>query len=69
MAVLLDRHQARGANGAPVEVAEQHYQVDEAAMRAVIERLGEAHGSVEGYVLAQGLEPAAIASLRHTLLD
>jgi protein-tyrosine phosphatase len=68
MEVLLARHQARAGDGLPVEVAKQHYQVDEAAMRAVIARLGEAHGSVEGYVLAHGLEPTAVASLRATLL-
>jgi protein-tyrosine phosphatase len=68
MAVLLERHQARGAAGAPVEVARQHYQIDEAAMRAVIARIGAEHGSIEGYALAQGLEPDAIAGLRTSLL-
>jgi protein-tyrosine phosphatase len=69
MPVLLERHQARGVEGGLVEVAEQHYAVDEAAMRAVIARLDEQHGSIEGYVLAQGLEREAVASLRSSLLS
>lgn len=69
MPVLLERHQARAANGAVVEVAEQHFQVDEAAMRSVVDHLVMSYGSVEGYARAQGLEPAAVASLRATLLS
>lgn len=69
MPVLLQRHQARGVAGGLVEVAEQHYAIDEAAMRAVIARLGDDYGSIEGYLLAQGLEPESIASLRRSLLS
>ena len=39
------------------------------AMRAVIDKLVAAHGSVEGYVLAQGLAPEVIARLRASLLE
>jgi hypothetical protein len=68
MAVLLERHQARGADGHPVEVAQQSYEVDETAMRTVMARLARDHGSIEGYALAQGLEADAVASLRASLL-
>jgi hypothetical protein len=68
MPVLLDRHNARAVEGGLVEVGTQHYQVDETAMRNVIDRLGDRHGSIEGYLLAQGLAPAAVESLRRTLL-
>ena len=69
MPLLLERHQARATEGAIAEVAEQHYAVDVAAMRAVIERLTTEYGSIEGYVLAHGLEPGAVAALRTSLLD
>ncbi len=69
MAVLLERHQARAGDGVIVEVAQQHYPVDEVAMRAVIEHVTTKHGSVEGYVLDQGLEPESVATLRASLLD
>ena len=71
MPVLLERHQARARaqEGAVAEVAQQQWAVDAAAMRAVIDRLVAEHGSVEGYVLAQGLEPEAVARLRASLLE
>jgi protein-tyrosine phosphatase len=68
MPVLLERHNARAGDGGLVEVGKQHYQVDEIAMRAVIDRLGERHGSIEGYLVAQGLESAAVETLRRGLL-
>lgn len=69
MPLLLERHQARAADGVIVEVAEQHYAVDAVAMRAVIERTTTQYGSIEGYVLAHGLEPEAVAALRASLLE
>lgn len=69
MPFLLERHQARAADGAIAEVAEQHYAVDTVAMRAVIERLRTQYGSIEGYVLAHGLEPEAVAGIRASLLE
>jgi hypothetical protein len=38
-------------------------------MRAVIENLITEHGSVEGYVLANGMAPEQVASLRSSLLE
>jgi len=35
----------------------------------VIDRLATEHGSVEGYVVANGLAPEAIERLRASLLD
>jgi protein-tyrosine phosphatase len=71
MPILLERHQARAAveEGAVAEVAQQRWAVDATAMRAVIDKLVAAHGSVEGYVLAQGLSPDAIVRLRASLLE
>jgi protein-tyrosine phosphatase len=69
MPFLLERHQARAADGAIAEVAEQHYAVDAVAMRAVIDHLISEYGSIEGYVLAHDLEPAAISSIRSSLLE
>jgi protein-tyrosine phosphatase len=68
MTVMLERHLARADEG-EVEVAEQRFAIDEAAMRAVIDRLVADHGSFEGYALDHGLAPAALANLRATLLE
>lgn len=70
MPLLLERHLAR-ADGdvARAEVGTQKYAVDEIAMRSVIDRIVAEHGSIEGYVLAQGLDRAAIHRLRDSLLD
>lgn len=71
MPVLLERHQARAraVDGGVAEVAQQKWAVDAAAMRAVIERVVTEHGSVEGYVLAHGFTPEAVARLRASLLE
>jgi protein-tyrosine phosphatase len=70
MPLLMERHLAR-ANGdvALAEVGRQRWAIDAAAMRTVVDHLVAEHGSIEGYVLAQGLEPAAIERLRTSLLD
>jgi protein-tyrosine phosphatase len=70
MPVLMERHLAR-ADGdvALAEVGRQRWAIDAAAMRTVVDHLVDKHGSVEGYLLAQGLEDAAIERLRTSLLD
>lgn len=70
MPILLERHRVRAeADGVVAEIPKQKWAVDETAMRSVIHRLAEDHGSIEGYVRAQGLEAEAIASLRSSLLE
>jgi protein-tyrosine phosphatase len=71
MPVLLERHQARAAaqKGAVAEVAQQHWAVDAAAMRMVIDKLVADHGSIEGYTLAHGFNPEAVERLRAQLLE
>lgn len=69
MPVLLERHQARADAGGVAEIAQQHYAVDGAAMRSVIDRVIEDHGSIEGYVRAHGLSAEAIEALRASLLQ
>jgi protein-tyrosine phosphatase len=69
MPVLLERHRVRAENGGVAEIAKQKWAVDAAAMRMVIDRLVAEHGSVEGYAIANGLAPEAIASLRASLLE
>jgi protein-tyrosine phosphatase len=70
MPLLMERHLAR-ANGdvALAEVGRQRWAIDAAAMRTVVDHLVDEHGSVERYLLANGLEPAAVARLRDSLLD
>jgi hypothetical protein len=68
MPVLLERHQARAAEGAAAEVAQQKWAVDATAMRAVVDRLVAEHGSIEGYVLAHGLSTDTLERLRASLL-
>ena len=70
MPILLERHRVRAeADGVVAEIPRQKWAVDAVAMRAVIERLAEDHGSIEGYVRAQGLGVDAIARLRSALLE
>ena len=69
MPVLLERHQARAAEGAAAEVAQQKWAVDAAAMRAVVDRLVAEHGSIEGYALTHGLTADALDCLRASLLE
>jgi protein-tyrosine phosphatase len=70
MPVLMERHLAR-ANGdvALAEVGRQRWAIDAAAMRTVVDHLVGEHGSIEGYLLANGLEAVAIERLRTSLLD
>jgi protein-tyrosine phosphatase len=69
MPVLLERHQARLAEGQAAEVAQQKWAVDATAMRAVVDRLVAEHGSIERYVVAHGLAVDALDRLRASLLE
>ena len=70
MPVMIERHRdRRDRHGVGVEVAEQHYEARADAMHAVLDHLVATHGSVERYVLAEGVTPASIAALRAALLE
>jgi protein-tyrosine phosphatase len=69
MPVLLERHQARAAEGGVAEVARQRWAIDAAAMRAVTQHLLDDHGSIEGYARSHGLSSNAIDRLRASLLE
>jgi protein-tyrosine phosphatase len=70
MPEMIARNLARAEAGedALVEVAQQHYEARAEAMEEVLAWIREEHGSVERYVTALGLEPAAIDTLRTSLL-
>lgn len=69
MPLLVQRHRAVAAErGVAAEVGEPHFAAVAEAMRDVLTGLEARHGGVEGYLLANGLEPEAIATLRTTLL-
>ena len=70
MPILLERHRIRAeTDGVVAEIPKQKWAVDAEAMRSVIDRLVEDHGSIEGYVRAHGLEAEAVARLRSSLLE
>lgn len=67
---LVVRHRARAAEaGGVAEVAESHFAAEASVMRAVLERLRSEHTSGTGYLVHHGLEPAAVESLRRSLLE
>ena len=70
MPEMIARNLARAEAGqdALVEVAQQHYEARAEAMEEVLAWIRAEHGSVEGYVTARGLEPAAVDALRASLL-
>jgi protein-tyrosine phosphatase len=70
MPEMIARNLARAEAGqdALVEVAQQHYEARAEAMEEVLRWIDAEHGSIEGYLRAQGLEPEAISSLRAALL-
>jgi protein-tyrosine phosphatase len=70
MPEMIARNLARAEAGqdALVEVAQQHYEARAEAMEEVLAWIRAEHGSVEGYVTARGLEPAAVDALRTALL-
>jgi protein-tyrosine phosphatase len=70
MPLLMERHLAR-ADGdvALAEVGRQRWAIDAAAMRTVVDHLVDTNGSIEQYLLAQGLGIVAIERLRTSLLD
>jgi protein tyrosine/serine phosphatase len=66
---LLDRHRARAeADGNPVEVSDAFFAAEVAVMRKVLVEMRNRYGSAEAYLEAHGLEPAAVAALRASLL-
>jgi protein-tyrosine phosphatase len=67
---LIARNRARAEAGgdALAEVSQQHYEARAEAMEEVLRWIAAEHGTIEGYVTAQGLEPEAITSLRSALL-
>ncbi len=70
MDLMVQRHRAVAAErGVAAEVGDPHFAAEAEAMRDVLIGLETKHGGVEGYLLAHGLEPEAIESLRATLLD
>jgi len=69
MPLLVERHRAVAAErGVEAEVGDPHFAAEAEAMRDVLIGLDDRHGGVEAYLLANGLEPEAIATLRTTLL-
>jgi protein-tyrosine phosphatase len=70
MPELIARNLDRAEQGgdALVEVAQQHYEARAEAMHEVLRWIAAEHGSIEGYVIAQGLEPATVTQLRAALL-
>jgi len=68
--ILLARSRERAARDgdALIEVAQQHYEARAEAMEDVLAWIRTEHGSVAGYVAAQGLERDAITRLRTALL-
>ena len=69
MPLLVERHRAVAAErGVEAEVGDPHFAAEAEAMRDVLIGLDDRHRGVEGYLLANGLEPEAIATLRTTLL-
>jgi protein-tyrosine phosphatase len=75
MDLLVQRHRAVAAErGVAAEVGEPHFAAEAEAMRDVLTGLDaryatDGRGGVEHYLLVNGLEPDAIATLRTTLLD
>jgi protein tyrosine/serine phosphatase len=69
MPLLVQRHRTVAAEqGVEAEVGDPHFAAEAEAMRDVLIGLEERYGGVEGYLLAHGLEPEAIAALRTALL-
>lgn len=67
---LLLRHRARGPEGNEHSaVPPSLFAAEASVMRAVLAGLRVTHGSAAGYLVAHGLEPDAIASLRASLLE
>jgi protein-tyrosine phosphatase len=69
MPLLVERHRAVAAErGVAAEVGDPHFAAEAEAMRDVLVGLETKHGGVEGYLLANGLEPEALVTLRGSLL-
>ena len=69
MPLLVQRHRAVAAErGVEAEVGDPHFSAEAEAMRDVLTGLEERYGGVEAYLLAHGLEPEAVSTLRASLL-
>jgi protein-tyrosine phosphatase len=69
MPLMVQRHRAVAAErGVEAEVGDPHFAAEAEAMRDVLSGLETTYGGIEGYLLAGGLEPEAIATLRGSLL-
>jgi protein-tyrosine phosphatase len=69
MPLMVRRHRAVAAErGVEAEVGDPHFAAEAEAMRDVLTGLQERYGGVEPYLLAHGLEPDAVGTLRTTLL-
>ena len=67
---LLLRHRARAdVSSEMAEVSESLFAAEASVMRAVLADIRATHGSAADYLLAHGLEPAAIDALRASLLE
>jgi protein-tyrosine phosphatase len=67
---LLLRHRARAeVSKEMAEVSESLFAAEASVMRAVLAEVRATHGSAADYLLAHGLEPAAIDALRASLLE
>ncbi len=66
----MERHLARvDGDVALAEVGRQRWAIDAAAMRTVVDHLVDSTARSRSYLLARGLEAAAIERLRTSLLD
>jgi protein-tyrosine phosphatase len=69
MPLMVQRHRAVAAErGVDAEVGDPHFAAEADAMRDVLRGLEDRYGGVEAYLVDQGLEPEAVATLRASLL-
>ena len=70
MGELIARHKPRAeAADEFAEVGQSYFKIDADSMRKVLEGLRERHGTIEGYLLAQGLDAPSIDALRRDLIE
>ncbi|MCU1457939.1 MAG: protein tyrosine/serine phosphatase [Actinomycetia bacterium] len=67
---LIARHRARAeAANEFAEVGQTYFRINAESMRAVLEALRDQYGSIEDYLVAQGLDPDSIGALRDDLIE
>ncbi len=70
MAELVARHKARSEERNEfAEVGQSYFRIDAESMLKVLDGVREQHGSIEDYLLAQGLPADSIAALRDGLVE